>query len=157
MLVNAILIVQPTFTPEQKRKGAVVHGFLNGIAMLFFLSAFAIILYNKSLHTPHHFTSAHGRLGLITYILAFLNACTGVTSFAFPQIYGGEERAKSLYKYHRVLGYIVLLFGAVTAILGTQNIWMTSKIDSLALWVVLWVVILISITARVRLNKMKIF
>jgi hypothetical protein len=63
------LLLQPTNTPEQKRIGAVAHGILNGLAFASFTTAFIIIVRNKIAHGAAHFTSAHGKVGLITYIL----------------------------------------------------------------------------------------
>lgn len=67
-----MLLLQPTHTAEQKRLGAVTHGLINGTALLLFTTAVAIIIYNKEAHHGAHFASAHGRIGLITYILLVL-------------------------------------------------------------------------------------
>ena len=67
-----MLLLQPTHTPEQKRIGAVTHGLLNATAVAAFTTAVIIILYNKAAHNAAHFTSAHGRLGLITYSLLLI-------------------------------------------------------------------------------------
>jgi hypothetical protein len=45
---------------------------MNGIALAAFTTAVIIILYNKSAHGAAHFTTAHGMIGLITYILLLL-------------------------------------------------------------------------------------
>jgi uncharacterized membrane-anchored protein len=74
-----------------------------------------IIEYNKFAHGAAHFTSAHGRLGLITYILLAIQSSIGFTTYFIPQLYGGVNNAKSLYKYHRVSGYVILVFMLVTA------------------------------------------
>jgi hypothetical protein len=59
LLVNGILIVQPTHNAAQKHLGAIVHGILNGVALACFLTAFSIIVYNKSLHTRTHYYLLH--------------------------------------------------------------------------------------------------
>lgn len=73
-----------------------------------------IIEYNKFDHGVNHFTSAHGRLGLTTYILILLQALVGVTQFYFPGLYGGVEKAKRVYRWHRASGYVLLLLLLVT-------------------------------------------
>jgi hypothetical protein len=69
LLTNSVLLLQPTHTPEQKRIGAVTHGILNSVALASFTTAVIIIIYNKAAHNAAHFTTAHGKIGLITYIL----------------------------------------------------------------------------------------
>jgi Eukaryotic cytochrome b561 len=72
LVSNALLLLQPTHTPEQKRLGAVSHGILNSVALALFTTAVIIIIYNKGAHGAAHFTTAHGRIGLITYILLLI-------------------------------------------------------------------------------------
>jgi len=72
LLTNSILFLQPTHTPEQKRAGAVTHGIANSIAVASFTTAVIIIIYNKAAHDAAHFTTAHGKIGLITYILLII-------------------------------------------------------------------------------------
>ncbi len=72
MVTNALLLLQPTHTPEQKRVGAVMHGLLNSLALASFTTTVIIIIYNKAAHDADHFTTAHGRIGLITYILLII-------------------------------------------------------------------------------------
>ena len=71
-MTNALLLLQPTHTAEQKRIGAITHGFLNGLALAAFTTAVIIILYNKNAHGAAHFTTAHGRIGITTYILLII-------------------------------------------------------------------------------------
>ena len=72
MVTNALLLLQPTHTPEQKRVGAVTHGLLNSLALASFTTAVIIIISNKGAHNAAHFTTAHGRIGLATYILLII-------------------------------------------------------------------------------------
>ena len=71
-MTNALLLLQPTHTAEQKRLGAISHGVMNSVALAAFTTAVIIILYNKAAHGAAHFTTAHGRIGLITYILLII-------------------------------------------------------------------------------------
>jgi len=72
LVTNALLLLQPTHTPEQKRLGAISHGILNSVALAAFTTAVIIILYNKAAHGADHFTTAHGRIGLVTYIFLII-------------------------------------------------------------------------------------
>jgi ABC-type maltose transport system permease subunit len=72
LVSNALLLLQPTHTPEQKRVGAVSHGVLNSLALASFTTAVIIIIYNKAAHGASHFTTVHGKIGLVTYILLII-------------------------------------------------------------------------------------
>lgn len=76
MVTNALLLLQPTHTPEQKRVGAVTHALLNSLALASFTSAVIVIIYNKAAHNADHFTTAHGKIGAITYILLIIQVVT---------------------------------------------------------------------------------
>lgn len=53
--------------------------------------------------SANHFTSWHGRFGLTTSILFVLQALIGALVAYDPgmQLFGGEAKAKALWKYHR--------------------------------------------------------
>jgi hypothetical protein len=72
LITNSVLLLQPTHTPEQKRIGAVTHALLNATALAAFTTAVIIIIYNKAAHNASHFTTAHGRIGITTYILLLI-------------------------------------------------------------------------------------
>lgn len=72
LVTNALLLLQPTHTPEQKRLGAVTHGLVNSLALGSFTTAVIIIIYNQEAHNAAHFTTAHGKIGLVTYILLII-------------------------------------------------------------------------------------
>lgn len=114
LATQAIIILQPTHTASQKISGTHVHAVLLGVAALVFAAAFAIIEYNKFDHGANHFTSTHGRLGLVTYILILLQGLVGVTQFYVPGLYGSVDKAKSVYRWHRASGYVLLLLLLVT-------------------------------------------
>jgi hypothetical protein len=137
ILLQSTLILQPTHTPEQKRTGAIAHSVLNGAAAAFLYAAFVVIVVNKlnhkgthallprtapltdERHAGTHFESPHAILGLVTYIFLFLQATVGVVQFYFPNLVGGVDNGKALYKYHRAAGYtfVLLLFSSTSACL----------------------------------------
>ncbi|KAL9638236.1 MAG: hypothetical protein Q9164_001687, partial [Protoblastenia rupestris] len=121
LTTQAILLLQPTHTAPQKRHGTHIHAALNLTSIATLLAALIIIEYNKIAHGGAHFTSAHGRLGLITYILFFIQAIVGVTQYYAPALYGGVDNAKKVYKYHRMSGYVIVVMGLITVCAATQT------------------------------------
>lgn len=108
-VTQAILILQPTHEPEQKRVGQRAHAALNLTSFLLFASGVTIIEVNKIRGHGPHFHSVHGTLGILTSIAILLQYLVGFTIWAVPGLYGGVDKAKSLYKYHRLSGYFIYL------------------------------------------------
>jgi len=155
--VEAMLLLQPTHTPEQKRVGAHIHGALNMTAALCYIAAISAVEWNKVHHHIPHFESPHAVLGLITYILIGIQAFIGFTQFYTPSIYGGEDNAnaKKLYKYHRVGGYTILLFQIITAALATKTYY-GEHILHIKTWLVLSAGVLVLLGVFPRINKQKL-
>jgi len=109
VLTQAILILQPTHTAEQKSAGQVAHAALNATSFLLLLAGVTIIEVNKFRGNGPHFHSVHGTLGILTSIAIVLQYFFGVTIWAYPGLFGGLGNAKALYKYHRVSGYFIYL------------------------------------------------
>ncbi|KAL4247179.1 hypothetical protein ABKN59_008279 [Abortiporus biennis] len=119
LLLESTLLLQPTHSSVQKHKGAIIHSVLNSVAFILMYSAFIVVVVSKVRNQEHHFGSAHAILGLITYILLFMQATFGMIQFYFPSILGGEAKAKEIYKYHRMSGYVIFLFILSTAVAVT--------------------------------------
>jgi len=155
LAVQAILILQPTHTASQKKTGTYTHATLVGIAALAFLSAFIIIEVNKARNHPVHFESVHSILGLVTYILVLIQAAVGVTQYFFPALYGSEAKAKSVYKYHRISGYMVLALMTATVSAAT---WTDYNLNVLKIhhWSVITasVILLGGLYARIKKQKL---
>ena len=178
-LVESILIVQPTHTPTQKKNGTVVHFILNATAFALFLSGLIVIEVNKvragisplffsfpssllmkqtlnsQITTGNaHFYSPHAILGLITYIFIFLQVIVGFTQYYTPQIYGGIENAKAIYKYHRLSGYFILFVILMTV---CASAWTTLNVQAIHIknWalIITSVLILVGIWPRIKLQK----
>jgi Eukaryotic cytochrome b561 len=119
------------------------------------LAAFVIVEVNKTESKRAHFESPHSILGLITYILILLQVAGGVTQFFYPQLYGSVEKAKKVYKYHRMSGYVIIgLFGAtVSAATWTEYNLTVLKIHH---WSVITatVILLASLYARIKKQKL---
>ena len=153
-LVQGILILQPTHTAKQKKQGTYTHAAFNDIAVLILIAGLVIIEYNKIKSGNGHFESPHGILGLITYIMIILQALVGITQYFTPGLYGGEDNAKALYKYHRVFGYLTLLVMLATICAATQTAF-NKNVLQMQLWavVVTCVIIVIGVAPRIKLNK----
>lgn len=151
---QSILILQPTHTKEQKRTGTLVHAGLNDLALASGIAGLVVIEYNKIAHKGTHFVSPHAILGLITYILILTQAVIGFTQYFVPALYGGEENAKKLYKYHRVGGYLTLLMLLVTVCAATQTDF-NKNVLKMQLWAVIVasVITLIGILPRMKKQK----
>ncbi|KAK7203371.1 hypothetical protein BZA70DRAFT_283529 [Myxozyma melibiosi] len=119
MLVQSIILVQPTATTAEKQLGAMVHGLFNLFGAICYVMAFGIVFINKTSNGGAHIHSAHAAVGLLTYVILLVNVIIGFTQYWMPGIYGSVTRAKSLYKYHRVLGYIGLFFSFLATGLAT--------------------------------------
>ncbi|CCG81725.1 Predicted protein [Taphrina deformans PYCC 5710] len=156
LLVNAILVLQPTQTGPQKREGAVAHSVLNGLALLSFVAAVVIIWSNKHVHGAPHFTSVHGKVGLVAAVLLGLQVLVGLVQYYLPNLLGGEARAKGLYKWHRLAGYLLTALVLVNVTLGTQTPYFLGKLNRLWVWIVFDVLIVAGLVPRIRPNKMKL-
>ncbi|KAK2882684.1 hypothetical protein FQN49_000116 [Arthroderma sp. PD_2] len=122
LTVQGILIVQPTKTPSQKRIGALTHFGILATANLAFISALIIIEINKQSHPETRFSSVHGILGLITYIIIFLQAVVGVAQYFFPvTVFGSVDNGKKIYKWHRVSGYVLFVLELAVVIAATKT------------------------------------
>lgn len=152
--VQAILIVQPTHTAKQKKQGTYVHAAFNDIGFLAALAGLIVIEYNKFDHDGEHFVSPHSILGLVTYIMVLLQLVAGITAYFFPGLYGGEDNAKALYKYHRVGGYLTLTMMLATICAATKTDFNINVLQ-MQLWaiVVASVIVVVGIAPRIRRSK----
>lgn len=157
LVVNAVLLLQPTHTPDQKVAGAKGHGWLNLLGLASFLVGVVVILVNKSNHGAAHFTSVHGKVGLVAVVLLVTQVVLGAAQFWFPRLLGGEARAKSWYKVHRASGYLLLGLLLLNVTLGTQTPYFRGKVDHLWIWIVFDAFILLGLVPRIKPSKMKLF
>ena len=155
LTTQAILILQPTHAPKQKHLGTNIHAVINGTAVLSLLAAFIIIEYNKFAHAGAHFTSPHGILGLITYILFAIQAIVGITQYYTPAVYGSVDNAKAIYKYHRMSGYLLVILSFATVAAATQTGFNTGTLH-IKLWAVIVAAVITLIGLLPRIKKQKL-
>lgn len=154
-LVQSILLLQPTHTPEQKRTGQRVHASLNLVAFLLLVAGVTIIEYNKIVNKGVHFHSAHGYLGVITAIILMLQYLVGFTMWATPVLYGGVDNAKSMWKYHRMSGYFLLVILLVTVCSATQTEY-NENVLKIRPWATILLSVLILAGTFPRIQKQKL-
>lgn len=158
-----IVTLQPTSQPKTKAAGLLRHQLAMVVLgfPLAFVGGFAII-YNKILHDHAHFTSWHGTFGIITLIFMVLQIALGGGSVWFNgKLFGGNPKAKNVWKYHRVSGYALFPLFVFTAFLGGAFSGWSEKhsvfiVRLLAFWVAP-AALIGAVVARVRTSKMPIF
>ncbi|KAL8744372.1 MAG: hypothetical protein Q9190_003368 [Brigantiaea leucoxantha] len=155
LTTQAILLLQPTHTPKQKSTGTHVHAILNTTSILTLIAALVIIEYNKISHGGTHFESPHAIFGLITYIFFFLQAIVGIAQFYTPSVFGSVDKAKSVYKWHRMSGYLILVMSFVTVALATQTGFNENTLH-IQLWAVVVAAVIVLIGTFPRIKKQKL-
>jgi len=157
--IEAVLVLQPTglYNLVQKKRAAYVHAILVLLAAASFISAVTIVLWHKQHSHIPHLESIHSKFGLTTYIIIVLQALVGFTQLFLPSLYGGEENAKKIYKYHRVFGYgVVLPLLLVTVILATKTYY-GEHVLKIKTWAVVLasIAIVAGIYPRVKVSKLR--
>ncbi|KAK4180319.1 eukaryotic cytochrome b561-domain-containing protein [Triangularia setosa] len=157
ILIQATLILQPTTKqyPDAKTRAAKYHGSLQLFSFLLFLSGTAIIETNKHVNGLPHFHSVHAYLGVTTVSLLLVQYIFGFTIYITPQVWGGEEKAKKLWKWHRYIGYGVLVLLLITTGSAAWTDYVVSQLGVSKLGVVLGLVLIASgVYPRVQLGKL---
>jgi cytochrome b-561 len=155
VLTQAVLALQPTHTPSQKRAGQRVHAGLVAAAVALAAAGIAVIEYNKIAGGRPHFHAVHGYLGVASGAVMAVQLLVGITMWAVPALYGGEARAKAVWKYHRMSGYslLVLLLSTVASAARTDY---NDAVLHMSLWVpaVLSVAIIVGTFPRIQKQKL---
>jgi len=153
-LTQAILLLQPTHTKEQKVLGTHIHFVLNLIGVGALIAGLVVIELNKG--GSHNFISVHGIMGLVTYILIFLQALVGFAQFYIPEtVFGSVEKGKQIYKFHRLSGYIILLLSLATVCAATQTDF-NKNVLHIQLWAVIVAAVLVVLGVGARIKKYKL-
>ncbi|GJN87722.1 hypothetical protein Rhopal_000677-T1 [Rhodotorula paludigena] len=125
-----ILLLQPQPpSAAHKRKGLQAHQALQYASLVSIVAGASFIFYNKAIHGAKHFTTWHATFGLITLSLIFCQIVFGALVVYSPLQHwlGGEGRAKALWKYHRMSGYLTLSFLVATPLLALVSTWVQSN------------------------------
>lgn len=110
---------------------------------------------NKFAHRGTHFESPHAILGLVTYVWMVCQAVVGATMFFAPALYGSDSNAKSVWKYHRASGYVLLVLALATVSAATQTFYAKTVLE-IPLWGILVssVLVLAGVLPRVKKQKL---
>lgn len=102
--------------------------------------------------------SVHGKLGLFVFIYLFVQVVFGATIGLIPiTIYGSLDKAKKLWKYHRILGYILLLLLWITTQLGVRADYMYNNLYNPYLIHLHWLslaLVFVGLFYRIRVSKL---
>ncbi|KAL7623936.1 hypothetical protein AAE478_005493 [Parahypoxylon ruwenzoriense] len=155
VLIQSILVLQPTHTGPQKQVGQKIHAGLNLLAFVLFAVGVTGIEVNKFINNGLHFHSVHGYLGVIASFWLLAQYLIGFTMFGLPQLYGGEANAKKIWKYHRLSGYVLLLFLIATVISATQTDY-NLDVLGIKLWatIVIGLLLIIGVYPRIKKHKL---
>ncbi|PCH38684.1 hypothetical protein WOLCODRAFT_136393 [Wolfiporia cocos MD-104 SS10] len=158
-----ILTLQPTSQASTKLAGLTRHQravLYTGLPAILFGTL--AIWVNKTLYQAPHATSWHGLFGYISVTWVVVQVLIGGGSVWFDgRLFGGNPKAKIVWKYHRASGYLCFPMLLLTAYLG--GAWSDWATNNTANWVrfvaytVALAVTFVAVLARVRLSKMKFF
>jgi cytochrome b-561 domain containing protein 2 len=155
--------LQPTSTQRTKVAGLSRHQ--SAILLLGFpallVGTFAIVM-NKVELEKRHFRSWHSVLGIAAVAWVVIQICIGGASVWFNgKAFGGGPKAKAIWKYHRLSGYILFLWLLITVALGgALSHWGERNVPlpiRLVTYVFAPLFCAASILSRMRVSKMKFF
>ncbi|KJR86989.1 cytochrome b561 [Sporothrix schenckii 1099-18] len=161
VVVQAILVLQPTATPGDKTRGAHAHAALQLLSSLIFIGGVVVIETNKVRSHGVHFHSAHGYLGVLTAVVLVSQYVFGFVVWLAPAFLFGSgpdrvDRAKALWKHHRRSGYAVVLpLLLVTVATATATDYNVNVLD-IRLWAVLVAVglVVVGVYPRIHIRKL---
>ncbi|KAI8624051.1 eukaryotic cytochrome b561-domain-containing protein [Xylariaceae sp. FL1651] len=155
VLLQSILVLQPTHTGAQKQVGQKIHAGLNLLAFATFIVGVVSIEVNKFKSNGPHFHSVHGYLGVITSIWILIQYFVGFTMFGVPALYGGEANAKKIWKYHRSSGYVLLLLMMATVTSAVETDY-NKNVLGLKLWAMILIFVIMIVGVYPRIKKQKL-
>ena len=79
----------------------------------------------------------------------------GITQYYTPGLYGSVDNAKSVYKYHRMSGYVLLVLSFCTVAAATQTDF-NKGVLHIQLWAVIVaaVITLVGVVPRIKKQKL---
>lgn len=161
VVIQAILVLQPTATPGDKVRGAHAHAALQLLSFFILVGGVTIIETNKIRSHGVHFHSAHGYLGVLTAVVLVGQYLFGFLVWLAPAFIFGSgpdrvDRAKALWKQHRWSGYAVVLpLLLATVATATATDYNVNVLD-IRLWAVLVAIGLVVVGVYPRIHTRKL-
>ncbi|KAK4049691.1 hypothetical protein OIV83_003966 [Microbotryomycetes sp. JL201] len=157
--IQGVVLLQPQ--PKNiaaKQKGLQLHQVFQLLALPLIVAGSAVIVYNKVVNNGKHLYSWHGWFGAATLFLIVLQITFGAIVVYTPltRLVGGVGRAKSLWKYHRLSGYVTLALLLITPLLALDSDWIknnTSESERLVMGIGLGLVA-VGVLTRVQVSKL---
>ncbi|EPQ25840.1 uncharacterized protein PFL1_06515 [Pseudozyma flocculosa PF-1] len=161
LLVQSILVLQPTtqHDPARKLRAMQAHQVLNlGLALPLFTAGATIMWYLHDQPGSAHFISWHGILGTVAVSWAWVQAAIGAASVWFDgALLGGGARAKRIWKWHRLSGYLLLpLFFLVAALGVAETTWARNNSDAVVRVAIVAALALAIVLVVIRLKPSKL-
>ncbi|OCB84163.1 hypothetical protein A7U60_g8839 [Sanghuangporus baumii] len=157
-----ILSLQPASQPKAKAAGLVRHQLCMLLAGAPLLAAGTWVIYHsKEVKARQHFTSWHGTIGIIAVGWLAIQMLVGCASVWFGgAAFGGGMKAKNVWKYHRLSGYLVYPLLLYAAHLG--GAWSTytnahaNPVMRIIAFSVGPIITVIAVFSRIRYEKIQI-
>jgi len=154
-----ILTLQPTSRPRSKAEGLVRHQLAMGFGLLCMIFGTSAIVANKNIHNSSHFVSAHAELGLLAFLWILFQVFVGAGSVWFGgKLFGGGMKAKAIWKYHRLSGYVLFPLLVLTSSYGGWSHWAlkhSSFLTRVIAYTLSPFILLAAVLSRIRPSKMK--
>ncbi|CAK7234808.1 hypothetical protein SCUCBS95973_009059 [Sporothrix curviconia] len=161
VVVQAILVLQPTAAPRDKIAGAHAHAALQLLSFFILIGGVAIIEANKIRSHGVHFHSIHGYLGVLTAVVLVGQYVFGLLVYLAPAFVFGSgpdrvDRAKALWKQHRWSGYAVVLPLLLATVITATKTDYNVNVLSIRLWAVLVAsaLIIVGVYPRIHIRKL---
>lgn len=110
---NAILAWR---LPFERRTQKAIHATLNFFALLSTGTGIFLMMSHFKENNRTHFNSSHSLLGIVAFVLFFVQWLSGFLSFVFPRL-SDKPRAEALH-YHRLAGVFTLLLSCAAIVTG---------------------------------------
>jgi len=157
-----IMTLQPTShaQPKSKIRGLARHQLIMlGLGFPAIVTGTTLIWANKTIHESEHFTTWHATFGMIAVAWIVIQILLGGLSVWFGgRVFGGGTKAKSVWKYHRLSGYLLLPLLLLTAAIGGgSSTWTTTHVNAgvrILLYAIAPIVIFLGVWSRMRTSKM---